>query len=295
MIRPALVIAMSCFLLTGCGTARKHLSEGYGVPDLASADLNLQDTLVQKLTTKGEKGEPALVDKGCFGTPAAPDQNRGTCTAQRNQAIATLMLASDQICMTHRRSIYGNDAIANTALGTLTNLFAGAATIATGENPKTIYAALALFFNSERSLVNETVYKQMLATAIDQKIEDTRKTKRDALKLSLVKDISDYPMQSALTDMIDLHNSCSFMEGLRLALQDGTRTPTKRERVLALKQTLASIANEMTAACKGQAPAADPGVQANQRADQTLCTAAEKRYNTASNALSTLESSAATP
>ena len=287
MIRPVLVIAVSCFLLTGCGTTRRHLSEGYGVPDLATANLNLQDTLVLKLTAPGAgHNGKALIDKSCFDFPATPAQtDDDTCTAQRNQAIAALMLASDQICLAHRKSIYGNDAIANTTLGTLTNLFAGAATIATGENPKTIYAALALFFNSERSLVNETIYKQMLATAIDQKIEDIRKTKQDALKLALTKNISDYPMQNALTDMIDLHNSCSFMEGLRAALQDGTRTPSKVERILVLKQTLAGLANEIASACKATEDPKNPDAQTAQ------CEGAKARYGAVSSALGALESS----
>jgi hypothetical protein len=286
MIRPILIIALSCFLVTGCGTTSKHLSEGYGVPDLATADLNLQDTLVQRLTTKGEGGQAELVQKACFDALTAQAPNKDTCTMQRNQAIATLMLASDQICMAHRRSIYGNDAIANTTLGTLTNLFAGAATIATGENPKTIYAALALFFSSERSLVNETVYKQMLATAIDQKIEETRATKRAALKQSLQQDISAYPVHQALSDVVDLHNSCSFMTGLQKALAEGTNSHKGRD-ILLLQQTAALINLEVASRC------AKPQT-ARSNAENLNCDGLKKRYDAAVDALSKAEVSLAT-
>lgn len=281
MNRMILTAVVACFFVTGCGLLKKEASSGYGVPSLATADLDRQSLIIKRLTGQDDAGNK-LIDMACFHTPSADQKpDAATCTAQRNQALAALMLASDEICMAHRRSIYGNDAAFNITLGSLTSLFAGASTIATGESAKTIYSALALFFNSERSLVNEVVYKQMLASAIDQKISETMDTKRDTLNRSLKKDITDYSAHQAITDMVDLHNSCSFMEGLRKALAEGTDSH-KGQKISLLRQALADIQLEMRSTCTVE--------DASQsKADQTICTALQGRHTAVSDALKEAE------
>ncbi|WP_413796094.1 hypothetical protein [Aeromonas dhakensis] len=117
--------------------------------------------------------------------------------------------------------MYGYEAATNLTLGSFTNLFSGVATVISPTTTKTIFSALALSTNAERSLINETVYKQMLVTAIDKKIVDKRETAAINIHNKMQKPIDQYSISEAMFDISTFHNNCSFMEGLRYALVEG--------------------------------------------------------------------------
>jgi len=83
------------------------------------------------------------------------------------------------------KTILGNEAAFNIVTCTLTNGFSGAATIVAGEITKSVLSGAAFFSNAERSLVNETVYKSELVTAVTKKIRETRGTKFDKIRKNL--------------------------------------------------------------------------------------------------------------
>lgn len=221
---PATLLVL-CTLLAGCES--NPLYQGYSVDALKST--HYEDNLVTELVKVRENGKP-LIAETCFSQPADP-----TCTSQRNRMVSTLVIASEYECLEHRRSIYGRDAAWNIGLGTLTNVFAGAASVVTYQKHRPIFAALALFSNSERSLVNETVYKQMLITAVDKKIMELREQKMVALHASLKLPMSDYSASEALRDVVLFHSTCSFMTGLQKALDEGTQTPDAADRAARLR------------------------------------------------------------
>jgi hypothetical protein len=233
----ALLALMLCF--TGCSV----LYGGYSIKpvnaDTVTPYVQLTDAL------KSTKNGAALVDASCFATTFPSNGlTADTCTSQRNQAIAALIIGSDNACMAHRRSMYGNEAAWNIALGTFTNLFAGAASVISAERSKSILAALALFTNSERSLVNETVYKQMLVTAVDKKIVEARDTKTLALYSAMKQNnIAAYSVHEALRDVLSLHNSCSFIDGLEKALREGTQDMSA-VKIVRLRTNLQSLVAE---------------------------------------------------
>jgi hypothetical protein len=67
---------------------------------------------------------------------------------------------------------------------------------------KSIFSALAMFSNSERSLVNEVVYKQILVPAVDSKIQQTRDTKARAIAQHLKDDdLTTYPLSVLSTTL----------------------------------------------------------------------------------------------
>lgn len=228
--------------LCGCAALRDASYTGYAVAPLNEDALSAYGALVKALQTASGSDAP-LVDKACFGT-AFTSPSGEQCRAARNQAMAALVMGSETMCVNHRRSIYGNEASANIALGTMTNLFAGAASVVTSVHGKSVLAALALFSNSERSLVNETVYKQMLVTAVDRKIVELRELKGQALYSSLKLPITDYSMHEALRDLTAFHVSCSFMTGLEKALDEGTQGGEAQKRIR-LQAQLASVATQM--------------------------------------------------
>lgn len=179
---------------------------------------------------KKDKKEGNKVPETCFNLTAETSQNDlAECHKKRNVIVSDLIAISDEMCQEHLQTIFGNDALFNVTTGTLTNVFSGAAALSGGlaSGTRSLLSGLALFSNAERSLVNETVYKTMLATAITKKIGETRKKQREAIIQSL-KENPD-PIHLALLDVIDYHQTCSFMFGLQKALDEGTQdrpTPT---------------------------------------------------------------------
>jgi len=188
-----------------------------------------------------------FVDRKCWdGFPLNPDE-KTLCAYQRNLLIGNLIAISDGMCEKHMKTILGNEAAVNIITGTFTNVFAGAATVTTGAIGKSILAALAFFSNSERSLVNETIYKSVLVPAIIKKINEIRLNERREImaKYDTNKNAAyeDYPVNFALADIIKYHQSCSFMVGLQKALEEGTQTAPGQDRA-SLEQKLKALVLE---------------------------------------------------
>ena len=229
-----LLLAFSLFT-TGCA----HLYEDYSVNDLSLDDESPYRNLSSQL-----KQSPSIVDAKCFNVPVRA-ADKAECGEQRNSAIAVLVLSSEKLCVDHRKTIYGNEATWNITSGTFANLFSGAAAVASvPESTKSILSALALFSNSERALVNETVYKTALIQAVDTKIVQKRRELAIRMYGNFRSSIDDYPLTLALHEIIEFHYACSFMDGLRLALEEGTQERAK-QKVTRLKENLQTISNEM--------------------------------------------------
>lgn len=186
---------------------------------------------------KSENGKEGIVDKACFTSEA---NSGGKCKQERNIAISTLMLTSEEICLKHRRNMYGNEAGSNLFLGSFTNLFSGVATVISPATSKSIFSALALFTNAERSLINESIYKQMLVTAIDEKIVTKREESALNISVKMKESIEEYSVAQAMYDVSAFHSKCSFMEGLRLALDEGSGSANAR-RADSLKREISEV------------------------------------------------------
>lgn len=279
---PWIFLIASIILLSGCAAIEGNVFSGYAAPPLDRQSMQPAGDLLEALRKKdpatlpnGKIDEVGVVPDLCFAVPVIAT-DAIACKAARNQAVAILVMSVDTLCVQHRKSIYGRDAGTNIVLGTLTNLFAGGAAVAKSAGAKSIYAALALFSNSERSLVNETVYKTMIVTAVDQKLVETMNTKGEALKHRLKDPVDIYSLPEAVLDVVELHNSCSFMNGLRLALSEGTQG-SKAKKILTLRQTLNSIRFPMDEACK------------TPDADSVTCKLTTERFKAVSTSLQTLE------
>lgn len=238
-------VAAAALALGGCRSLDDSLYQGYSAAPLQQSSIAPFSAITAALIEPPNGGGMPIVESTCFG-PAPP----ASCLDQRNQAIAALLIGSDELCEQHRRSIYGRDANWNLASGTAANLFAGMAAVVTGERRKTILSALALFSNSERSLVNETVYKQMIVTSVDKKIVEVRSVKAQDMRDRLGQPLTQYPIGLALKDVSDYHLSCSFMNGLRLALDEGTHG-SNALRIQRLRQNLASVNVQLDHGAKG--------------------------------------------
>lgn len=251
--------------LAGCNTIFHH-NKDYSVESLSSAmsettsTKTSDPTLAAGLeTTSGSKSVSTSkfkilknllkdeiandnnFDPTCFdGSATAPH-----CKSQRNAAIAGLMAISDELCVDHVKTIYGNEAAYNLAFGTAANLFSGAATVASSSSAKTLFSSISLFSGAEKSLINETVYKTMLVTSISKKIREGRKDQRNTLVKRLHKDtIADFSMNEAISSVMEYHNTCSFMYGMEKALEEGHQNGTEMKK-LALERQLQRLQLEV--------------------------------------------------
>lgn len=268
------------FIVSGCSTMESSLYSGNASRELDRKSLEpyerLADVITLKTDATGKK--TGFVPVECFDMQTSErSELLRKCTAARNQAVSVLVMATENLCLKHRQTIYGREASANILLGTLTNLFAGAAAVASSQSTQSLYAALALFSNSERSLINETVYKQMIVTSVDRKIVELMDAKGAALKLELKKPADQLSIQESLQLVGELHSACSFMTGLQLALYEGTQG-TNAKKIITLRQNLASIGAEMDIACRKDST----GIQ---------CVEAANRFKAVTAALQPIEAS----
>lgn len=250
-------IAILVVTLTGCSLMGAY--NGYGVNALALGNDTEAVKLQDEITTRG------FVAKGCFNIPVSgvPDT---TCQQQRNATIAVLLNASDDLCQTHLKSIFGNEAGVNITTGSLATFFAGAATVANVNTAKTTLSALSGFFSAERSLINETVYKSAIVTAVTKKIREARAAKVvSIIPGNLAKPMGEYPMVMAVHDVMDYHYSCSFMYGLEKALEEGSQPglEAKTAKLEQEKNRLELYVDNRTrhlSLTSGVPPTSDPGI-----------------------------------
>jgi hypothetical protein len=226
-----IVMTLAVFLLCSCGGIQSWLYKDYSVGPLqydGKANPLLKAVVKDGDAEKKDQGQPAkggVVERYCADGTVLDQNKQETCRYQRNIAVGDLIAISDEMCVKHIRTIFGNEAAWNIFTGTFTNAFSGAATIVGGEAVKSAFAASAFFFNAERSLVNDVVYKTMLVPAVVQKIDETRNRERDDLIKTKDKPYTEYPLNIALLDVIKYHQTCWFMFGLQKALAEGTQSP----------------------------------------------------------------------
>lgn len=241
-------------LVVGCSVLpwQSSLYSDYAVGELKVDKDSASVKLKQAITKKDASDTERLVDADCFNVPI--DKTSGStaarCQQQRNAAVVVLLNASDDMCQAHFKTIFGNEASFNIMSGSITNLAAGLATGIGSITAKTALSGVAFFSNAERSLVNETVYKNLLINAVTTKIREARDTKVVAIiPGNLTKDIDSYPMLMAVRDVINYHYACSFMFGLEQALKEGTQ-PTLESRKIKLEQERQRLALELTVKTK---------------------------------------------
>lgn len=232
----------------------------------------------------------------CFGlTVTAPTGGTGIaaqdCVTQRNYIVTELVTKSNDVCQAHKATMFGNEASWNVTLGTLTNAFTGTAAVFGGAVGKSIFSALGLFSNAERSLVNEEVYQNLLVPAIGQKIDDIRSTKLTDInsKMKDGTDMKTYSMYQAISDVMEYHNDCSFMLGLQTALKEGTGNGVASQYA-SLKRTEQSINAQMDLRKASIASAVPPpkDLAAAYKADDLL-TGLGARLDAVENQLKVLE------
>lgn len=239
-----LVILTSSLLCSCWSWIDKRIYRDYSIRPL---EYHEQYKELLQGVTKSNGNPDGFLSKECWDGSELDGHGKKSCKYQRNLLIGDLIAISDGMCENHMKTILGNEATTNIITGTFTNAFSGAATITTGAIAKSILAGLAFFSNSERSLINETVYKSVLVPAIIKKINEIRLNERNTLikkyEDNKNADYEDYPVSFAIADIIKYHQTCSFMVGLQKALEEGTQPAPGQDRA-SLEQKLKALVLE---------------------------------------------------
>ncbi|MFY9316949.1 MAG: hypothetical protein WAO95_15500 [Burkholderiales bacterium] len=201
-----------------------------------------QGTVYQRLVLAVQERTPSARD--CFADLYRPGSSDSEyCAGQRNEVISYLMSESAALCAEHLSGIYGKEAGFNIATGSIASFASGLASITIGTQAKTL-AALSTFASAERSLVNESVYKNLLTTAIGTKIEQSRETLGKALIARKTQSYKDYRIGDAIQDVVIYHDACSFYKGMQIALAEGTNT-NPASKLASLKTEANSLAQQI--------------------------------------------------
>jgi len=182
--------------------------------------------------------------------------------------MSVLMAESVGLCTEHLNSIYGREASFNIATGSLAALASGFAAVSTGGQASSL-SALSAFASAERALVNETIYKSMLTTAIGTKISQIREEKGKALLLRKRDAFDSYGMEDAIFEVLAFHESCSFRVGLQVALAEGTQTTPAVKRAQ-LEARAIQLRNQIETYTRDQSgPRADRTMNADGKPNTT--------------------------
>jgi len=244
-------MTLSClFLLVGCS----QIASNYAVNPVLSQAGGAKSYIVLK------DGE-AIVETN---SAAFQTELKNAITPAAKQALAfQLMSLSDEACEKHKSLIISNANAWNIGTGSVTNVLAGLGTVVGGESAKAALSAGAALSNSSRSLVNEQLYANALATTILRSIELKRAEAKKQIADSLKADNTAYsatgkysPTTSAYSayqlvyDVDYYHQQCSFMVGMvELAKALDNRKPTQAD----IKDNIAFLKSQLT----GNGTAAD--------------------------------------
>jgi len=138
-----------------------------------------------------------------------------TTKEKRNEFIRQLMSFSNDVCEAHRTRIVSGSNSWNVSTGTVSNILAGLGSVVPGESTKAALSAGAALSNSTRSLVNQEIYANSLATTVVRAIDIKRHEGASAIAHFLeTKEPAEYPVWAAIYDVDEYHRRCSFITGL---------------------------------------------------------------------------------
>ena len=142
------------------------------------------------------------------------------CARARNTIVAAVLNASDAVCHSHLASIQGFSAATNWALGTATNITTALATFVGGVGTKAGLAAAGNIASSTKTLTGEELFLQQVAPAITAKLRSSRNRIRKRIRDGLKHPTSEYSIETAMLDLGELHEACSFQRGIELISED---------------------------------------------------------------------------
>lgn len=228
-------IILYIFALSGCGTVAEHYR----------ADPIIKRNTAQSTSTYySADGNSIDVTSDAFITKI-----NGIATKDgRNRFIRELMSLSNDVCEKNIAGIISNSNTWNISTGTISNILSGLGSVVGGVETKAALSAGAALTNSTRTLVNQEIYANSLATTIVRAIDLKRKEASSVIEQALTtKNIEDYSAWAAVYDVDEYHRRCSFITGLvEVTKALDTRKESRSQLLLRIQMLNAQITSNKT-------------------------------------------------
>lgn len=244
-----LIMVAVMLILSGCAKAAKYYRVN---PVFTPVDLNASEPATTNdsyIKRNKDTGEVYVQTTGHL----FKDALKNATDKPSKEALAfQLMSISDESCEQHKSLIIANSNTWNIGTGTVTNVLAGLGTVVGGESAKAALSAGAALSNSSRSLVNEELYANALATTILRAIDLKRNDVKKQIYVGLKDDESAkaYSIHKLLYDIDYYHQQCSFMVGMvEVTKALDNRKPTQTE----IKEQIAFLESERKKTTEGSA------------------------------------------
>lgn len=200
------------------------------------------------IACKSSRGQSKDVD--VIAPTAFPNLSIDPIT-RRSQAQAELMAISDLDCTFYQSGIFGTQAGLNLGTSLTSAGLSGIATLVTGRAAQNLSAASA-FLNTTRATINSEVYSNYVAPALIAEINANRSEVRRRIIAKRHCAIVDYPPAQAVNDVLNYHESCSYISGLtsllqKAGVQQRTGDPAEIRNAAQIQAHIAQIAAEITA------------------------------------------------
>ncbi|XVJ71502.1 MAG: hypothetical protein HEQ39_19310 [Rhizobacter sp.] len=219
-----------CFVFAGCSS----VAEYYRVDPILKRESTANSFFLKD-------GNSIDVLSTAFQTKVG----EATTKEKRNEFVRQLMSVSNDVCESHRARIISNSNTWNISTGTVSNVLAGLGSVIPGESTKAALSAGAALSNSTRSLFNQEIYSNSLATTVVRAIDIKRQEAASAVGQFLeTKSLAEYPVWVAIYDVDEYHRRCSFITGL---IEVTKALETRKETKGQVLQRIQLLTNQVAA------------------------------------------------
>jgi len=170
---------------------------------------------------RGDRGEFDALYEAAKGDPQ-----------QRSQLIRQLLLLTDLYYQDYRESLYsmtsGTDFLGSATITAMNAV----SSISGGEEFKTLIAAVTTGFSGVKTEFNRTILRDKTLHAIFKQMDASRAQVNTKIQLSLAKDLSTYPVEEGLRDIVAYYNAGTLVGALDAIEANASKQENKAEAVL---------------------------------------------------------------
>ena len=180
---------------------------------------------------RNESPLPVNLDKLKFPDAEEPAYEMAAIDPDdRNRLQEYLKRVSGDVCQIHKSDILAVSSTVNASLSGITTILGGVGAIVTGATAARILSGSAGISNALKEDLNQNVYYNNFATAINRQIDAQRAQKWQEIQPKQSLGIKQYSVDAAIADIAAYHNLCSFSEAVD-ALATGDKRPASADEL----------------------------------------------------------------
>lgn len=168
---------------------------------------------------------------------------QGTCRTERNAIQDRLIAASNAICRDYKGALKQTHANWNLFWGSATTVLGGVGALVQPVDLSRLFAGAASVSSGLRAEYNQTVYSTLAVEIVTKAIDKTRNDKLKEITTEQERELANYSLERAVSDVVVYHDRCSLLAGLQEASTAVSLSENLGLRTL--NQTLAELGQSM--------------------------------------------------